>query len=109
MPASMAATASGASGLLMSTPATSPTKTGWIGRIESGMWVLVGRVGHFPVSAQAMIETTRVVPGGRRRRALCWPEAEGSFLLRLLGSEGSRRPRSDGGYARFKDEGAARS
>src|SRR5262249_15473023 len=102
MPASMAATASGASGLLMSTPATSPTKTGWIWRIESGMVVLGGRVGLFPVSSQALMETTRIAPGGRRRRALFWLEAEGSFLLRRLGSEGSRRPRSDAGYARFK-------
>src|SRR5262249_61136555 len=48
MPASMAATASGVSGLLMSTPVTSPTKTGWIWRIESGMPLSSGRVGLVP-------------------------------------------------------------
>src|SRR5215470_18814930 len=48
MPASMAATASGVSALLMSTPVTSPTKTGWIWRIESGMTLASGRVGLVP-------------------------------------------------------------
>ena len=37
MPASMAATSSFVRGLLMSTPDTSPTNTGWIWRIETGM------------------------------------------------------------------------
>src|SRR5437899_1990680 len=44
IPASTAATSSGRSGFRQSTPATSPTKTGWSGRIETGISVSLQRL-----------------------------------------------------------------